>query len=129
MKWRGIVCLPLALLVGCATVVKEQGQVVLITHADANHLYFKTAKTELSVDGLNHTNPTLASGQATSQIINAGAGFFGVIGASIVSFFAIPHAATAAVVAPAVSGAALHTTNTISQSNTNKTISNTEKHQ
>lgn len=58
---------------GCAfTRVKENGQEVFYTQANAKHLIVRTARgSTLEIDGLNHSTPTRAGGSVAGTIGSA----------------------------------------------------------
>ncbi|EDY16702.1 hypothetical protein CfE428DRAFT_5815 [Chthoniobacter flavus Ellin428] len=76
LSQSGSACLPLLcalslfvaillLLTGCAsTEVRENGQRVFHTHADAQSIELTTKNTHLVMTGVSHSQPTLAGGQA-----------------------------------------------------------------
>jgi hypothetical protein len=66
LGWMLIIsALALLCFSGCAsTTVKENGQTVFHTHADAQSIELTTKNTHLLMVGVSHSQPTLAGGQA-----------------------------------------------------------------
>lgn len=94
----------LALLCGCAsTTIYEGGQKVFTTQADMVNVKFRTASgTTFSADLVNHSTPTLAGGQATSQVVGSVGAIAVPLALGIGSGGTTTAVRTAAVVASAV---------------------------
>lgn len=72
-------------LTGCVqTRVMENGHTVFATQCNAQHLVYKSpAGSYLEITGLDHSTATTAQGNAASQVIGAGSGFVGAVGAAV----------------------------------------------
>lgn len=114
--------IPLLLLTGCAsTTIYEGGQKVLTTQGDMSRVKFATANgTTFSADMVIHSTPTLAGGQAASQVIGAVAGLAGTIGTTVVAGGVVAHSPIAAVVVPATATAVSRVSDSATATETRK---------
>jgi hypothetical protein len=96
-----LVCL---LLCSCSSLkISENGQQVFSAQSDMTNVHFRTpAGTEFSADQVINSVPTLAGGQATSQIITASAGAAGTVIGGVIGLKLIPISPAAAVLGTAV---------------------------